>query len=213
MDFSKEQRKEKYLASPKNIKSAYAAPETGELLEKLAKKINLPDQKYKDYALAVGDLILGLIKPNQLSEHLVASVVIPKPQADSIAPEINSFVDSLKLTKKQNTANENEIEIKGNKVKSTDKVDKVEPIKTFAADYEKVHGYGVYLGEKAEDNKGSGSDEPVHRTEQDSVLVPKPPVEPVSQETEPKPKEELPAKKLPDQPAADVKPEVKSENP
>jgi len=88
-------RRNKLHTLSKELQGLYWKPENGERIYKVFQKFNLAEEKYKLYATAVGDIILGFYPKEQLGNLLEKDAQIPKETADKISAELQEFLSPV----------------------------------------------------------------------------------------------------------------------
>ena len=153
-------------------------------LRAVAEKIGVGnDDVYKNFAVTLGDIILGVYKKEslgqllkdrlQLSEEQVKTAVSGLSNLLSQIPEIGQNKDAKpfimpKLQTNSETGVEETIEVQENTEQRDEAFPTVKPLRTFSDDAHNVHGYGSFR-----QDLGNHDDTPVHRSAQDSVLTKK----------------------------------------
>ncbi|OGG85566.1 hypothetical protein A2392_02210 [Candidatus Kaiserbacteria bacterium RIFOXYB1_FULL_46_14] len=190
-------RHELYKAAPDNIKDLYSGEDTGELLWNIAISIGINGgDSYRKFALAVGDIILGLYKKDSLAQilkdRLQLNVVqinevitrlkpllerIPELPNSPSGPVIFTPVTSGPLpvetpdsieAKPINTNTEPE-SATNQQIAQVSNEPTVKPLRTFADDVglSRAHGYGAF---RSAEVSGEREDKVVHKSSQDDLV-------------------------------------------
>lgn len=94
MTITDEQRDQAYETATDQQKLLYASPESGKRLREIANKHNITDsEKYRNYAIAVGDVILGLQERSALPNLLMSALQTTPDQAKSVTIDIVPFLE------------------------------------------------------------------------------------------------------------------------
>lgn len=92
---TREQREERFQKASPIAQKLYDAPESGAQLFAIFEKYNLPEEKYKAYALSVGHVILGFYTKAQLAQLLSYELQIPMEKGAQIAADLEDFLAPL----------------------------------------------------------------------------------------------------------------------
>jgi|GEM_PF-1898779 len=95
MELTFEKRREKLKTLPEEIQNLYWMPESGEILYKTYKKYNLPEEKYKNFGIAVGDVILGFYKKSDLPKVLMAELSVTEDVANTMSLDLKDFLSKI----------------------------------------------------------------------------------------------------------------------
>lgn len=160
------------------VKEIYAGEATGVLLRRAADSVGIiTSSDYKTFVLIVGDIILGLHKPESLKVALKDSLNLPEEKLVAVEKQLATFFKTLPTTN-ENVPSVIEIPPVGTPVTpaeiqtapAEEKPDgAVKPLRTFAMDVDisRAHSYGSF---QSEENNETNDDEPVHRSSQDDIL-------------------------------------------
>jgi len=91
MDITKAQREERFEKAPPTVRALYDSEESGVYLFAVFQKHQLPEEKYREYAIAIGNAILGFYPLWQLPELLEQALSISSAQAAQIADDLQPF--------------------------------------------------------------------------------------------------------------------------
>lgn len=103
-DITNEQRDIALKNASEHQVNLYSSPESGRKLREIAVENEIIDEStYTEFAITVGDMILGLISTLELSNKLVNDMGLPTERAVKITNEITALI---KETKKTNGSDE-----------------------------------------------------------------------------------------------------------
>ena len=89
-------RHELYKAAPDNIKDLYSGEDTGELLWNIAISIGINGgDSYRKFALAVGDIILGLYKKDSLAQILKDRLQLNVVQINEVITRLKPLLERI----------------------------------------------------------------------------------------------------------------------
>lgn len=89
---SQEQREQAFENASEVRKFLYSEPESGAFMLQVFQKYQLPQTAYKEYASAIGDVVLGFYRKDQLSALLQIGLHIPQVTADAIVADLKNFL-------------------------------------------------------------------------------------------------------------------------
>ena len=157
-----EQRDERFEKANETIKYLYASEESGRVLSDLFNATDLSRVLYRDYAILVGDIILGFyqrsdlpkllteklrILPSQaaslsaaLEQHLSPSVYEPFTLTPPVASSFQEKNVSTEATDRQGPASKAPASQEG----VEQSLQAIERLRTMQGDAERIHGYGAY---------------------------------------------------------------------
>lgn len=98
MEFTQDQRNTKFTQASDMQRYLYSDPDSGEMLKAIADTFPAVITDYKSFAVAIGDVILGLAPQEKLPDLLVERLQIPMEQARQITPDILEFLAPLGST-------------------------------------------------------------------------------------------------------------------
>jgi hypothetical protein len=150
MTIDQEMRIQALNSAEPTVREAYAAEHWKRTYPMLIEKYNIADED--PFIDLIGDYILGLVDESAFIQSLKQHFKVDEKLGNGLIKEIESF--SNKTT--------SEISVIDSKA--------VTPIQTMAGDIEKIHGYGAVPNTAPTEPEN----EPVYRTEQETVLKPKP---------------------------------------
>lgn len=165
-------RNDLYAASPDLIKDLYSGEDTGELLWNAAVRVGINGGKsYRTFALAVGDVILGIHKKSSLPQILKDGVGLTEEQVNTVLADIKTLLDKLPETNSSITSPIPNFERTPDPTSvgtNNANYSAVKPLRTFAMDVDvsRAHSYGAFQSEEAQNDE----DEPVHSSNQDDIL-------------------------------------------
>jgi hypothetical protein len=90
-----EQRELAFEHSTELQKKMYATPEGGEAIARIATAHQLPKQLWVPFAIAVGDVILGLVPQEKIPQLLVERLSISQSDAMRITADILDYLEPL----------------------------------------------------------------------------------------------------------------------
>ncbi|OGG41453.1 hypothetical protein A2837_03005 [Candidatus Kaiserbacteria bacterium RIFCSPHIGHO2_01_FULL_46_22] len=161
-------RSELYKNAPENIRDIYAGEKTGELLRSAADSIGITDRViYKDFALTVGDVILGLYRKEQLGQLLQERLSFTTEQVDKVLITLNDLIRSVPNNENAELPTPTVLAPSTPSVVVQTPITK--PLRTFAEDasLSRAHGYGAFRS--PENTEGAGA-ETIHRSNQDDII-------------------------------------------
>ena len=94
-DITEEKREAAYQSAPEHIHEMYSSPETGTILLEVFGKTNLPKDSYRDFALLIGDIILGLYQKSELRTLLESELEISEEVAQKIEADLKPLLSKL----------------------------------------------------------------------------------------------------------------------
>jgi len=156
-------------ALPEVMQQKYSSLEAARFNMMLIKKFNIAQDTVDDFIEARGDFILRLNTEEDFINKLKSIGL--DTSAIQILNETKSNLNTANISDSVTAQKSSMVETES-AVQATP-LAPVKPIRTMADDIEKVHGYGTYRAEDV-DNQSDATDEPVHRSTQDTVLPPKP---------------------------------------
>ena len=95
MEMSQDQRNKAIDKASTSQLSLYSDPDSGAKLKKIANKHQEMIKEYGVFAIAVGDVILGLVPQEKLPDLLVERLGIPKPDALRVTADVLDFLAPL----------------------------------------------------------------------------------------------------------------------
>jgi hypothetical protein len=96
MEFTQDQRNTKFTQASDTQRYLYSDPDSGEAIFDIAQTNHItPNGQYKSFALAVGDVILGLVPQEQLPQLLMERLEITQPAAMRITADVLDFLEPL----------------------------------------------------------------------------------------------------------------------
>ena len=162
-------RNDLYKAAPANIQDLYSGEETGELLWRVSTQLGMTGgDTYRAFALAVGDVILGMYKKESLEVLLQQRLSLTAEQTKWIRDQLEPLLNKLP----NNVGGEPPTVFAPPPSQAPPPPPPppttVKPMRTFQEDFDasRAHSYGAYRPE----NDGSDEDEPVHRSNQDDII-------------------------------------------
>lgn len=180
MESGKNKRHELYLQASNEVKELYAGEATGDLLWNTAVEMGITGgQKYYDFALAIGDVILGLYKKTSLGTILKERMVFTDDQVTFVTKKLAPLIDQIpenvttlaptviKLPS-ENIVLPAEEKAPDKPVSTPEDAHDLRPLRTFAMDVNmnRAHSYGAF---KSTDDDNT-DDTPVHRSSQDDII-------------------------------------------
>lgn len=87
-----EQRDAAFETTSEVRKFLYSSPESGAFLYEVFKKYQFPREMYGEYVSAIGDVILGFYRKDQLSALFQIGLHIPQTTADTIVVDLRNFL-------------------------------------------------------------------------------------------------------------------------
>lgn len=161
-------RNELYKIAPENIRELYAGEETGELLWNTASRLGIKGGiTYKTFALAVGDIILGLYKKESLELLLQQKLNMTPEQTKWVHQELQPLLNKIPDEAIGGEA-PTVLLTPPPELSTQPTLTPVKPMRTFPDDFNagRAHSYGAFRPE----GDDSDPDEPTHTTNQDDVL-------------------------------------------
>ena len=95
MNITKTQRQEAFSNANQLQIKFYGDPEYGSMLYAIARNHESTTNKYSDFAVAVGDVILGLVPQTQLPQLLVERLEIDQATANKVTGDLLDFLAPL----------------------------------------------------------------------------------------------------------------------
>ena len=136
-----QQRDTAYEAATKQQLYLYEDPSSGAKLKAIAGTQNIVDKKaYSAFAIAVGDVILGLVPQEKLPDLLIERLQITRPEAMKVTADVLDFLAPLGNTgleiASKNSISDNEV-LEVELAQAEMALDSsVQPIRTMAHDME-----------------------------------------------------------------------------
>jgi hypothetical protein len=81
-----------YKKLPKELQEVIFAEETANHIDEICKRYEIPEEKVPEIAKEVGNVLLGLLPPNELQETLEYEMKLEKEKAKKISQEIYRFI-------------------------------------------------------------------------------------------------------------------------
>jgi len=96
MEFTQDQRNTKFTQASDTQRYLYSDPDSGEAILNIAQTNHItPGSQYKSFAIAVGDVILGLVPQEKLPGLLVERLNIAQAEAFRITADVLDFLAPL----------------------------------------------------------------------------------------------------------------------
>ena len=172
MDISKQQKQEAVQKITPVQERLYSDPESGTLLVAIADTHQITgDEQYTAFAIAVGDVILGLVPQEKLPELLVERLGIERPAAMRITADVLDFLaplDQPEATETtttvpiNNTEQSNDNSLASEIAEAEAAMKSMQPIRTMSHDMEI--------------KRGTPADEPTHTGASQADLLDRPPL-------------------------------------
>lgn len=178
MEHGQNNKDELYKKAPLHIRELYAGEDTGELLWQTATKVGINGGKvYREFAMTIGDVILGSQDKSSLPRTLKDRVNLSEVQIKVVIESIKSLLDKLPGVISpenlpayviENTLLGADQHTETTGATSAPDMLKVKPLRTFAEDVEisRAHGYGAFRSP----SNTRDSQEPIHRSSQDDII-------------------------------------------
>jgi hypothetical protein len=81
-----------YEKLPKELQEAIFAEETANRIDEICKRYEIPEEKVPEIAKEVGNVLLGLLHPDEFQEVLEREIKIEREIAKRVAQEIYRFI-------------------------------------------------------------------------------------------------------------------------
>jgi len=81
-----------YEKLPEELQEAIFSAETADHISNICARNSVSDKQIPQVAARVGDVLMGLLLPDELQEELEKEVKLKKPAAQSVTREMNRFV-------------------------------------------------------------------------------------------------------------------------
>jgi hypothetical protein len=91
---TREEREKRYQAASPKQQFLYAAEEAGERLYQIFGDYHLPQELYREYAFAFGDVVLGFEPEEQLPQLLTKRLGLSEKLSTIIAHDLLEFINS-----------------------------------------------------------------------------------------------------------------------
>lgn len=91
VEYSREQFVELYKDLPEDLKKAMSSERTIDTTERLSDQEDLSDEEHHAFVKAIGDVLLGLVKPSKFKEEL-EKAGISKKGAEKINSSVQRFI-------------------------------------------------------------------------------------------------------------------------
>lgn len=172
-------RDELYKAATDQVKELYASEASGELLWEVAGKIGINGGRpYRQFAMSVGDVILGIYKKESLPQLLKDRAGFSEEQIKIVIDNLAEFLEKIPdhanaepyVIPPTTTPEPSSVPVETPQGKEVNP-NIVKPLRTFAEDIglSRAHGYGAFRGS---DNKPKGEEGEIHRSSQDDIIKP-----------------------------------------
>lgn len=99
--FTHEERMAAYEQLPQPVQLLYSSPSTGQKLAEILQTYHLKEGLYAQYALAFGDVVLGLEDESKLPRLLVDRAQFPEKLATIISHDLLEFINEHKVYHQQ----------------------------------------------------------------------------------------------------------------
>jgi archaellum component FlaC len=151
---SNEQRDRAYTLADPARRALYASPKGGRILRAIAERYGVTDENaYRNYAVTVGDVVLGLGTLDNLPEMLANAIGVGKERANMIANDLQPFFALLNETEEIGVE-----EFAEDIARVEAELEALSPLHTMAGD-------AAALGEAVQNPE---ADAPIHRSSQPS---------------------------------------------
>ncbi len=160
-------RSELYKDAPENIKEIYAGEETGAILRNAANSLGITDKvAYRDFALTIGDVILGLYPKEHLGQMLQDRLHFTPEQTTVTLNGLNGLLKLIPETEISDTATP--IVLPPATPEANTLAEAIKPIRTFTEDVNlsRAHGYGAFRSGDPQEK----STEEIYKSNQDNLL-------------------------------------------
>ena len=77
---------------PQELKDTLLSEETAERISEICKRYKITEENIPKTAKLVGDILMGLLPPEELRESLERKLYINKDKAENISREVNRFI-------------------------------------------------------------------------------------------------------------------------
>jgi hypothetical protein len=91
-EYTKEELWKLYKKLPKELQDAIFAEETAIHIDEICKRYEVPEEKVPEIAKEVGNVLLGLLPPNEFQEILEKEIKLEREIAKKVAQEIYRFI-------------------------------------------------------------------------------------------------------------------------
>jgi hypothetical protein len=91
-EYTKEELWKLYKKLPKELQEAIFAEETAIHIDEICKRYEIPEEKVPEIAKEVGNVLLGLLPPNEFQEILEKEIKLEREIAKRVAQEIYRFI-------------------------------------------------------------------------------------------------------------------------
>ncbi len=95
MEINFEKRNIAYNSASVIVQKLYDSPETGLILLETFKKNGLDETVYKNYAISIGDIILGFYPKSELKKLLMSGVGVNQEVAQQIEADLKGFLSKI----------------------------------------------------------------------------------------------------------------------
>jgi hypothetical protein len=90
-----EAREKSYEAAPAHIRHLYSDPSSGSFMRQVFTAYKLPNEHYGEFAILIGDVILGLVPRAKLIPALMLALDIDHGKAEKIDRSLNQFLGQI----------------------------------------------------------------------------------------------------------------------
>jgi hypothetical protein len=91
-EYTKEELWKLYKKLPKELQEAIFAEETADHIYEICERYEVPEEKVPEIAKEVGNVLLGLLPPNEFQEILEKEIKLEREIAKRVAQEIHRFI-------------------------------------------------------------------------------------------------------------------------
>jgi len=90
--YTREELWKLYEKLPRELKEAVFAEETANHIDEICKRYEIPEGKVPEIAKQVGNVLLGILPPNEFQDILEKDLKLEKDIAKNIAREVERFI-------------------------------------------------------------------------------------------------------------------------
>lgn len=88
-------REERYETAPQHVRFLYSDTSSGRFLRQVFTAYQLPEDYYTDFAIVIGDIILGLVPRVKLIPMLMMQLEIDHAKAEKIDRSMNQYLAQI----------------------------------------------------------------------------------------------------------------------
>ena len=91
-EYSRQQLWKLFETLPQDLKDALLSEDTANTIREISQRYGIKEEELPRFAALVGDILMGLLPPEEFSKTLERELKIDKEKAEKISREVNRFI-------------------------------------------------------------------------------------------------------------------------